>query len=145
LCIALIECVFVPIAEIQTLYGQKQKALSGYNENTLVKGVSTGFKRFAHFDDNNQCNCWLQELDILDDTVPVYKLVGPVLMKVELSEASQNVQKRLEFIEKEIEKLDNGIGRFACSTTPRFIARSYHVTIHVDCSQQAKGASGPRG
>jgi chaperonin cofactor prefoldin len=32
------------------------------------------------------------------------------LMKVELSEANQNVQKRLEFIEKEIEKLDNAIG-----------------------------------
>ena len=59
------------------------------------------------------CPCPLitiQELDLLDETTSVFKLVGPVLMKVELLEAKENVSKRLEFIEKEIEKLDNAIG-----------------------------------
>lgn len=45
---------------------------------------------------------WLQELDLLEDEAPVYKLVGPVLMKQDLEEAKQNVAKRLELIEREM-------------------------------------------
>lgn len=41
----------------------------------------------------------------------VYKLVGPVLMSVELEESKSNVSKRLEFIEAEIKKLDSAIGK----------------------------------
>ncbi len=40
----------------------------------------------------------------------MYKLVGPVLMNVELEESKDNVSKRLEFIETEIKKLDSAIG-----------------------------------
>lgn len=39
----------------------------------------------------------------------MFKLVGPVLMKVELDEAKENVRKRMEFIEAEIVKVDNQI------------------------------------
>mmetsp|Transcript_23208 Transcript_23208/g.38705 ORF Transcript_23208/g.38705 Transcript_23208/m.38705 type:complete len:129 (+) Transcript_23208:77-463(+) len=73
--------------EIQALFVQKQQALSQFNENTLVKG----------------------EMDLLDDTSKVYKLVGPVLMTVELEESKGNVAKRLEFIETEIKKIDSAI------------------------------------
>ena len=61
--------------------------LAQFNENTLVKG----------------------ELDLLGDTDPVYKLVGPVLMKVDLDDAKENVAKRVEFIESEIKKIDANI------------------------------------
>jgi hypothetical protein len=39
----------------------------------------------------------------------VFKLVGPVLIRVELDEAKVNVSKRLEFIEGEMKKTDNQI------------------------------------
>jgi chaperonin cofactor prefoldin len=46
----------------------------------------------------------------------VYKLVGPVLMSVDLDESRENVGKRLEFIETEIKKIDSAIGKlFWCS------------------------------
>mmetsp|Transcript_25798 Transcript_25798/g.43300 ORF Transcript_25798/g.43300 Transcript_25798/m.43300 type:complete len:87 (+) Transcript_25798:361-621(+) len=48
-------------------------------------------------------------MDLLDDTSKVYKLVGPVLMTVELEESKGNVAKRLEFIETEIKKIDSAI------------------------------------
>ena len=46
---------------------------------------------------------------MLGDEAKVYKLVGPVLMAVEVEESRGNVDKRLEFIEAEIKKLDNGV------------------------------------
>lgn len=50
-----------------------------------------------------------QELDLLTEETKVYKLVGPVLMAVDLDESKSNVEKRLEFIESELKKLDNSI------------------------------------
>ena len=43
-----------------------------------------------------------QELDLLEDGAPVFKLVGPVLVRQDLDEAKQNVNKRLEFIREEM-------------------------------------------
>jgi len=78
-------------AEIQQLFSQKQQALSQFNENTLVKG----------------------ELDLIskeDDTSStVFKLIGPILVTVDLEGAKENVAKRLEFIESEIQRLDASI------------------------------------
>jgi len=77
--------------EIQTLYTQKTQSLSQFNENTLVKG----------------------ELDLLskeeEGESSVFKLIGPVLVAVELEGAKENVAKRLEFIESEIQRLDAAI------------------------------------
>jgi len=73
--------------DISKLFSNKQQALSQFNENTLVKG----------------------ELDLLTDSNQVYKLVGPVLMSVELDESKSNVAKRLEFIETELKKIDSAI------------------------------------
>eukprot|EP01036_Dinobryon_divergens_P053936 gene53936-72076_t len=73
--------------ERQNLIAKKQVLLSQYNENILVK----------------------DELDLLSDPTPVFKLVGPVLMAVELEESKGNVSKRLEFIEGEMKKVDDQI------------------------------------
>ncbi len=51
---------------------------------------------------------------MLEGSEKVFKLVGPVLMNVELEESRDNVAKRLEFIETEIKKLDSAIGEFYC-------------------------------
>lgn len=51
-----------------------------------------------------------QEFELLnqhDD--PVYKEVGPVLLRVDMDDAKQTVAKRLEFISGEIEKLEKSI------------------------------------
>mmetsp|Transcript_33331 Transcript_33331/g.24068 ORF Transcript_33331/g.24068 Transcript_33331/m.24068 type:complete len:83 (-) Transcript_33331:208-456(-) len=51
-----------------------------------------------------------QEFALLKEDAPVYKLVGPVLAKQDLSECKSNVQKRIDYIEKEIarqEQLEN--------------------------------------
>ena len=42
----------------------------------------------------------------------VYKLVGPVLAKQDVSESNVNVEKRIEFIAKEIDRMDKLEGDF---------------------------------
>ena len=51
----------------------------------------------------------LQELNLVegDDEAIVYKLVGPVLAKQDMEEARTNVKTRLDFITKEIDRMDN--------------------------------------
>jgi len=49
----------------------------------------------------------VQELDLLSETDTIFKLVGPVLMKVDLEEAKHNVSKRMEFIEKDMKRVDD--------------------------------------
>lgn len=55
-----------------------------------------------------RCLC-LQELDLLDEDAKVFKLVGPVMMSIELEESKSNVEKRLQFIETELKKIDSNI------------------------------------
>eukprot|EP01031_Cornospumella_fuschlensis_P038064 gene38064-46248_t len=74
-------------SDIQTLLSQRQQLLSQLNENTMVKG----------------------ELDLLEEDGKVYKLVGPVLMSVDLNESKANVEKRLQLIEGELKKIDSNI------------------------------------
>ena len=69
--------------EIQKLRSDQQKLMQQQSENEMVK----------------------QELELLDSTessAQVYKLVGPVLMKNELSDAKQTVEQRLELITGEM-------------------------------------------
>mmetsp|Transcript_2220 Transcript_2220/g.6571 ORF Transcript_2220/g.6571 Transcript_2220/m.6571 type:complete len:140 (+) Transcript_2220:159-578(+) len=42
----------------------------------------------------------------LDEGANVFKVVGPVLFKQDYDDVKENVQKRLEFIQAEIEKVD---------------------------------------
>ena len=49
-------------------------------------------------------------MDLLKDDSKIYKLVGPVLLKVDSDEAKENVQKRIEFIEKELKKIEELTG-----------------------------------
>ncbi|KAJ5723161.1 prefoldin subunit 6 [Penicillium malachiteum] len=45
----------------------------------------------------------------LDDDANIYKMVGPVLLKQEKTEAVMAVNSRLEFIEKEIKRIETEI------------------------------------
>mmetsp|Transcript_40195 Transcript_40195/g.82726 ORF Transcript_40195/g.82726 Transcript_40195/m.82726 type:complete len:92 (-) Transcript_40195:736-1011(-) len=66
--------------EISELRSSQQTLIGQQNENEMVK----------------------QELDLLDDSSTVYKMVGPVLMKNDLDDAKQTVEKRLEYITGEM-------------------------------------------
>ena len=48
----------------------------------------------------------------MDETSVVYKLVGPILAKQDVVEATGNVDKRLEFLEKEISRTNTLIKDF---------------------------------
>ncbi|QSL64789.1 hypothetical protein MERGE_002091 [Pneumocystis wakefieldiae] len=50
-----------------------------------------------------------KEFSILEDEAVIYKLTGPVLVRQEKSEAILNVEKRLEYIETEIKRLETQI------------------------------------
>ncbi|KRT82917.1 hypothetical protein AMK59_4202 [Oryctes borbonicus] len=49
------------------------------------------------------------ELNILRDDSAVYKSLGPILIKTDLVEAKQNVAKRMDYINKEIKRIDDQI------------------------------------
>ncbi|KAG2389130.1 hypothetical protein C9374_014530 [Naegleria lovaniensis] len=76
-------------AEIQTQLAKQQSLQAQKNENENVK----------------------LEFDIIDESsgVEVFKLIGPVLVKQDYSEAKSNVEKRLEFIKKEVENAEKKI------------------------------------
>lgn len=48
----------------------------------------------------------LKELQILSDESTVYKKVGPCLIKQDMYEAKSNVEKRVEYISKELERIE---------------------------------------
>lgn len=48
----------------------------------------------------------LAEFNLMEESANVYKLVGPILAKQEVNDAKNNVEKRIEFISKEIERMD---------------------------------------
>ncbi|OQE28907.1 hypothetical protein PENSTE_c003G07477 [Penicillium steckii] len=70
--------------ELEGLIDARQKLESQQQEN---QGVQSEFAQ-------------------LDDDSKIYKLVGPVLLKQDKTEASMAVNGRLEFIEKEIKRIE---------------------------------------
>ncbi|XP_045464259.1 prefoldin subunit 6 [Harmonia axyridis] len=71
--------------ELQKAISTRQQLDGQLSENEIVKG----------------------ELDILENNAKVYKSVGPVLIKTDLSEARINVSKRMDYISKEIKRVDD--------------------------------------
>lgn len=72
------------LVELQKAVSTRQQLDGQLNENEIVKG----------------------ELDILGNDAKVFKSVGPVLIKTEITEAKQNVSKRMDYISKEIKRVD---------------------------------------
>ena len=54
----------------------------------------------------NENNIVKSELALLDDEDVVYKLIGPILVQQEISDAKIQVDSRIEMINKEIHKLE---------------------------------------
>ncbi|XP_070581941.1 prefoldin subunit 6-like [Ptychodera flava] len=71
--------------DYQKSLGNRQKLESQKNENKMVE----------------------EELNRLDGSADVYKMLGPVLIKQDLEEAKQNVAKRMEYITGELKRTDD--------------------------------------
>lgn len=76
-------------------YTQMQKDVS--------KSMSARQKLETQLTENNIVK---EELDLLDGTNTIYKLIGPVLVKQDLDEAKATVTKRLEYINGEIQRYE---------------------------------------
>ena len=50
---------------------------------------------------NNHCS-FVQELDLLEDDAKVFKMIGAVLVRQDLTEAKAVVAKRIEYITSEV-------------------------------------------
>nr|CAG4648440.1 EOG090X0MQF [Moina brachiata]SVE93417.1 EOG090X0MQF [Moina brachiata] len=73
--------------EYQTVISSRQQLDSQLTENSGVR----------------------DELNLLEVSANVFKLVGPVLVKQDLDEAKQNVNKRIDYISGEIKRLEKTI------------------------------------
>ncbi|XP_011694515.1 PREDICTED: prefoldin subunit 6-like [Wasmannia auropunctata] len=71
--------------EYNKALSQRQQLDGQLNENIMVK----------------------KELDILKEENDVFKLIGPILVKQELCEAKQNVDKRMDYIKSELKRVDD--------------------------------------
>ena len=70
--------------EMQKLMQAKQSLTEKKHENELVQS----------------------EFSLMEESATVYKLVGPILAKQDVTEAKTNVEKRLEYLTKEINRTD---------------------------------------
>ncbi|KZZ95736.1 Prefoldin [Ascosphaera apis ARSEF 7405] len=87
---------------------QLQKLNTEFTQlQTELAGIVTARERLESQQQENQAV--KKEFDTLDDDANIYKLVGPVLLKQETSEAVHAVEARLGFIEKEIERVEKQI------------------------------------
>ncbi|XP_012534381.1 prefoldin subunit 6 isoform X2 [Monomorium pharaonis] len=71
--------------EYNKTLSQRQQLDGQLNENIMVK----------------------KELDLLKEENDVFKLIGPVLVKQDLCEAKQNVDKRMDYIKSELKRVDD--------------------------------------
>ncbi|XP_020292117.1 prefoldin subunit 6 [Pseudomyrmex gracilis] len=76
--------------EYSKMLNQRQQLDGQLNENMMVKS----------------------ELDLLKDENDVFKLIGPVLVKQDLSEAKQNVSKRMDYIKAELKRVDDTLASY---------------------------------
>lgn len=73
--------------KLQTLIKSRTQLETQYQENKIV----------------------LEEFDNLNENSNIFKLIGPVLLKQDYIEAKDNVNKRLDFINNEIENIEKNI------------------------------------
>ncbi|CAL5222693.1 g5094 [Coccomyxa viridis] len=61
----------------------------------------------------------LKELELASEDAKVYKLIGPTLIKQDPVEAKSNVNKRLEFIQGELSRLDTRLADYQSKAAKR--------------------------
>ncbi|KAK6516675.1 hypothetical protein TWF506_006570 [Arthrobotrys conoides] len=74
-----------------------------------------------------------KEFKTLDSDANIYKLIGPTLIKQDKDEAVMNVDKRLDFIEKEIKRIEGQIAEFSEASEKK---KSEIMQIQIQQQQQ---------
>jgi prefoldin beta subunit len=87
---------------LQDVIASRQKLEAQKQENLGVQkvGISLSSWSFTLFDSANSVS--MQELAKLKNGETIYKLIGPVLLKQDSSEAESTVNGRIDFIGKEM-------------------------------------------
>ena len=81
--------------ELSTAVLNRQKLESQLQENTFVQKVFC-----------LETSCWYEEFASLSPDAKIFKAHGPVLLQQSLDEANDMVGKRLEYIRKEIDRVE---------------------------------------
>jgi prefoldin beta subunit len=87
--------------KLQDSYEGEMKALQAINQKIAQLGEPRQ-KLVGQISENKMVQ---KEMEILEDEAVLYKLVGPVLVKQDLVDAKDNVRKRVEYYEKEMERV----------------------------------------
>ncbi|CAL8269615.1 unnamed protein product [Boreogadus saida] len=89
----------------EALQKKLQSELEKYKQmqKDVSKSMSVRQKLEAQLTENNIVK---EELDLMESSNTVYKLIGPVLVKQDLEEAKATVAKRLEYINGEIQRYE---------------------------------------
>lgn len=73
--------------EVNMLTTMRQQLDGQLNENSIVK----------------------EELSLLKSSGEVYKMVGPILLRQDHTEAKENIEKRMSYIKNELKRIDDRI------------------------------------
>ncbi|KAF7494235.1 Prefoldin subunit 6 [Sarcoptes scabiei] len=100
--------------QIKKLIGQRGQLEVQLNENKIVK----------------------EELELLDDNVRTFKLIGPALMKIDLKEAKDNVNNRIKYINQELKRHEQSI-----ETLMKQQEEHKNAVLEIEKELRAKGAA----
>ncbi|KAI9809642.1 MAG: hypothetical protein M1825_000074 [Sarcosagium campestre] len=120
---------------------EQQKALQSLSEEyqKLQGDLQSTVDARQRLESQQQENRGVQkEFSKLDDGANIYKLVGPVLLKQDRSEAVMAVDGRLEFIEKEIKRVEQQITDIQTSSE-----RKRAEVIQLQTQMQSQQAQAP--
>ncbi|KAF2025533.1 hypothetical protein EK21DRAFT_76196, partial [Setomelanomma holmii] len=100
------------LLSITKAMGDVQKKLQDLSDSyqNLQGELSTAVEARQKLESQQQENATVKkEFDILDDDANIYKQIGPVLLKQDKTEAVMAVNGRLEFIDKDIKRIEKQI------------------------------------
>ena len=84
--------------DMKRLAESRQQLIEQQSECEIVKKVAISFNLAKKKKKNEN----FQEVDLLEESAKVFKLIGNVLVKQSTKECKTNVDKRIEFISKEM-------------------------------------------
>ncbi|GAA5944115.1 hypothetical protein JCM3775_003906 [Rhodotorula graminis] len=122
-----------------SLEAKLQAATSTYTklENDYARAVESRQRLDAQKTENEGVK---KELANLTDSNSVFKLVGPILMKQDQSEARHNVDKRLEWIAGEITRVEASLKDLETKVESKRM-EIVHLQGQFQQQQQASGAA----
>jgi len=91
--------------ELRTKFEQEVEKLNEI-EKDRTRYLSNRQQLESQLTENNMVK---EELVLLEPEANVFKLIGPVLVKQDMQEAKENVQKRLDYITTEIKRVESAI------------------------------------